>query len=222
MKALWLFTFLFLACGTAQSQGLRVLPVQIRGGQGFPAAIQFYCTENYGRSNCQNDISNLRRVLAHYPVEQLGSWSFILASSEEWEPLMTRLRLPLHSPAFSLLAGNKTVISQALFTAPVDRRAELMRLFGVSSDQLLDLAIAHELAHAFCHELSEVTALAYGELFRAGHPPNCTTRKRPWRPAAGENAMAEFLANSLPAAPADNNSVVSRQEHPPERGSAAH
>jgi hypothetical protein len=81
VKALWLFTFLFLACGTAQSQGLRVLPEQIRGDQGFPAAIQFYCTENYPRSECQNDISLLRRVLARYPMEKVGSWSYILARS---------------------------------------------------------------------------------------------------------------------------------------------
>lgn len=222
MKALWLFTFLFLACGTAQSQGLHVLPVQIRGGQGFPAAIQFFCTENYSRSECQNDISNLRRALAHYPVEKLGSWSFILASSDEWEPLMVRLRLPLQSPAFSLLTGNKTVISQALFTSPVDRRAELMRWFGVSSDQLLDLAIAHELAHAFCHELSEVTAFAYGEQFRAGHPPNCMLRKGPQRSAGSENSIAALVANSLPAAPAENNGVVVSPEHPPQRGSPAH
>lgn len=222
MKALWLFTFLFLACGTAQSQGLRVLPVQIRGGQGFPAAIQFYCTENYPRSDCQNDIFNLRGVLAHYPVEKLGSWSFILASSEEWEPLMTRLRLPLHSPAFSFLAGNKTVFSQALFSSPVDRRAELMRLFGVPSDQLLDLATAHELAHAFCHELNEATASVYRDQLRAGHLPNCMVRERHRSTVERENSIMTLLANSLPAAPAQSNGVDSRPDQPFGRESVVH
>jgi hypothetical protein len=222
VKAVWLFTFLFLACGTALGQGLHVLPVQIRGDQGFPAAIQFYCTENYPRAECQNDISNLRRVLAHYPLEKLGSWSFILGSSDEWEPLMTRLRLPLHCPAFSLLVGNKTVFSQTLFTSPVDRRAELMRLFGVPADQLLDLAIAHELVHVFCHELSEASASVYGEQLRAGHPPNCMAREGSRKSAGSENSMAEFIANSLPASPAQNNAVVSSPDQPPRRDSPVH
>ena len=222
MKALWLFTFLFLACGSALGQGLHVLPVQIRGDQGFPAAIQFYCTENYPRAECQNDISILSRVLAHYPLEKLGAWSFILGSSDEWEPIMTRLRLPLHCPAFSLLGGNKTVFSQTLFTSPVDRRAELMRLFGVPSDQLLDLAIAHELAHVFCGELGEASASAYGEQFRAGHPPNCMLRERPRKSAESKHSIAAFIANSLPASPVQNDVVVSSPEQPPRRDSPVH
>jgi hypothetical protein len=214
VKALWLFTFLFLACGTAQSQGLRVLPVQIRGGQGFPAAIQFYCTENYPRSECQNDISLLRRVLARYPMEKVGSWSYILASSAEWEPLTARLRLPLHCPAFSVLAGNKTVFSQALFTSPADRRAELMRSFEVPSDQLLDLAVAHELAHAFCHELSEATASAYGEQLRAGNPPNCRAREGHRSRAGRESSITSFIPDSVLAAPVQTIGVVASPEQP--------
>jgi hypothetical protein len=215
VKALWLFTFLFLACGTAQSQGLRVLPVQIRGGQGFPAAIQFFCTENLDRNDCQNDIFILRRLLAHYPLEKLGSWSFILASSGEWEPLMTRLRLPLQCPSFSSLGGSKTLFSQILFTSPVDRRAELMRSFGVPSDQLLGLAIAHELAHALCHDLSEATASAYGEQLRAGQLPGCVAREKARRSAGVDYSISALVASPLPVSPARASGAPSSPHQPP-------
>ncbi|MGB7846966.1 MAG: hypothetical protein WBL63_15230 [Candidatus Acidiferrum sp.] len=193
MKAQWLFTFLFLACGTANCQSLRVLPVQIRGGQGFPAAIQFYCTENYSREDCKNDISILKRTLAHYPVEKLGSWSFILASSGEWEPLVRRLRLSSQSPAFTMLGLHTSVFSQDLYSASLDRRVELRESFGVPLDQLLDFAVAHELGHALCHEHNEDKAVSYGEQLRDGHPPACTLREGPRSTAGSESSILGFV-----------------------------
>ena len=165
--------FLFLACGTAYCHTLRVLPVQIRGDQSFPAAIQFFCTENCSRDDCKNDIFILRQSLARYPLDKLGSWSFVLASSDEWEPLMTRLRLPPRSPVFSMLGRNTTIFSRILFSASADRRAELLKTYGVPISQLLDLAISHELGHAFCHELDEAQATSNAEQLRAGHFPRC-------------------------------------------------
>jgi hypothetical protein len=173
VKALWLFTILFLACGSAHSQSLRVLPVQIRGGPKVPAAIQFFCTENYNRQDCQNDISRLRLTLARYPLERLGPWSFVLASSDEWVPLMARLRLPAQAPAFSALGKDMTVLDQSMFSGPVDRRAELSRLFGVSMPRLIDLAVSHELGHAFCKELDERKTAFFADSLRAGEAPAC-------------------------------------------------
>jgi len=165
LKPIGLFTFLFLACGTAYCQSLRGLPVQIRGDQSFPAAIQFFCTENYSRNDCQNDIFILRQSLARYPLDKLGSWSFVLASSDEWEPFMTRLRLPPRNPVFSMLGRNTTIFSRILFSASADRRAELLKTYGVPISQLLHLAISHE--------LDEAHATSNGEQLRAGHVPQC-------------------------------------------------
>jgi hypothetical protein len=64
-------------------------------------------------------------------------------------------------------------MSQILFSGPVDQRAELMKLFRISLDQLLDLAITHELGHAFCREFDEGKATVYGEQLRAGQTPTC-------------------------------------------------
>lgn len=198
MKAVGLFTILFLACGTAQSQSLRVLQVQIRGGQGFPAAIQFYCTEKYSRNDCQNDIFILRQKLGRYPLEKLGNWSFIVASNKEWEAMMTQLDLPADSPVFSALKGNMTVVSQTLFSGPVDRRAEMMKWFRVPLDQLLDLAVAHELGHALCRERDEGKASVYGEQLRAGQSPACRRGEKHRRRDGNERSIttlsvADFL-----------------------------
>jgi hypothetical protein len=212
VKAFGLFTFLFLACGTANSQGLRVLPVQVRGGQEFPAAIQFFCTENYRRKDCKNDIFILSQALAHYPLDKLGSWSFILASSDEWEPLMSRLRLPADSPAFSMLGGNTTVFSQVLYSAPADQRAELMKAFGVPLNQLLELAVAHELEHALCHELSEAKAFSYGEQLRAGHQIGCTVSEGHRAIAGGKSSIAAFVTKLCLPAPKRKPGVAGNLE----------
>lgn len=173
MKAIWLLTILFLACGTAHGQSLRVLPVQVPGDRGFPAAIQFYCTEKYSRNACQNDIFILRQTLGHYPLEGLGRWCFVLASVEEWDAAINQLHLPPESPAFSSLNANLTVIAQTVFSGPIDRRAELMKRFRAPLAELLNIAISHELGHVLCRELDEGKAEIYGQEVRRGKYPTC-------------------------------------------------
>ena len=200
MKAVGLLTILFLACGTVQGQSLRVLSVEIHGGQRSSAAIQFYCTERYSRTACQNDIPILNQKLGHYSLDKLGPWTFVLASSGEWESIMSQLNLPVDSPVFSALKGHITVISQALFSGPADRRAELERLFRVPLDQLLDLAITHELGHAFCQELDEGKSTVYGEQLRAGLRPSCEAAG-PRRPmtATNQNSLTTFSSANVTA-----------------------
>jgi hypothetical protein len=194
VKAVGLFAILFLACGSVQGQSLRVLPVQIRGGQGFPAAIQFYCTEKYIRTDCQNDISTLTQKLGHYSLEKLGSWSFVLAASDDWESIMNQIHLPADSPVFSALKAHLTVMSQTLFSGPADRRAEMMRLFRLPLDQLVDLAITHEFGHALCQELDEGKATVYGEQLRAGQTPTCEPFEKRQAKAANEAPFSVLSA----------------------------
>lgn len=216
LKPIGLFTFLFLACGTAYCQSLRVLPVQIRGDQSFPAAIQFFCTENYSRNDCQNDIFTLRQSLARYPLDKLGSWSFVLASSDEWEPLMTRLRLPPRSPVFSMLGRNTTIFSRILFSASADRRAELLKAYGVPISELLDLAISHELGHAFCHELDEAQATSNAEQLRAAHLPQCKLHevRRSMRVDDDNSSFTTLPTAALFIAPAQTPPAIASSDPP--------
>lgn len=195
MKALGLFTILFLACGTANGQSLRT--VQVRGAKGIPAAIEFYCTEKYSRPDCKNDISHLLVTLSHYGLAKLGPWSFVIASAEEWQDTLDRLHLPPQTQAFSALKGKMTVLSQTLLSGKVDRRAELMRLYHAGADQLLELAIAHELGHAFCRETDEAVATAYGELLRAGIFVGCRPRSAPRQLAQTESAITTLSAKRI-------------------------
>jgi hypothetical protein len=215
LKPIGLFTFLFLACGTAYCQSVRVSPVQIRGDRGFPAAIQFFCTENYSRDDCKNDIFILRQSLARYPLDKLGAWSFVLASSDEWEALMTRLRLPPRSPVFSMLGRNTTIFSRILFPASADRRAELLKTYGVPVSQLLDLAISHELGHAFCHELDEAQATSSAEQLRAGHLPQCKLHSARHSKRADDTSSCTTLPTAaLFIAPAQTPPAMASSEPP--------
>jgi len=206
VKAVGLFTILFLACGTANGQSLRTFSVQVRGAKGIPAAIEFYCTEKYSRPDCKNDISHLLVTLSHYGLEKLGAWSFVVESTGEWQNTLERLHLPPQTQAFSALKDKMTVLSQSLFSGKLDRRAELMRLYHVGADQLLEVAIAHELGHAFCREMDEVAATAYGELLRAGVFVGCrprSTRHERSQTAPGITALSEKRIVELQAGIAD-------------------
>ena len=100
-----------------------------------------------------------------------------MVSIEEWDATANRLHLPPERPVFSSLKANTTFIAQLLFSGPVDRRAELLKLFRVPWDQLLSLAMSHELGHALCHESDEGTAAVYGEQVLAGKFPACGHRE---------------------------------------------
>jgi len=223
VKAIGLFAILFLACGTVQSQSLRVLPVQIRGGQGFPAAIQFYCTEKYSRADCQNDIFVLSRNLGRYSLEKLGPWTFVLASSDEWESIMTQLHLPKVSPVFSALKSHITVMSQTLFSGPADQRVELAERFRSPLDRLLDLAITHELGHAFCQERDEGKATVYGEQLRAGQTPTCEAAGSHHEIAAtNQESLTTISSADMIALQGQKNSDAPASASPSPPGKAPH
>jgi len=54
-----------------------------------------------------------------------------------------------------------------------ERRAELIRQWSLGMDDLLKLAVTHELGHALCDEKNEKKADAYGEELRKGVTVSC-------------------------------------------------
>jgi hypothetical protein len=172
MKPSLLIAVLFAACA-AQTQTLRVVPIDLEGPAQTSKNAQFFCTQDYNRDECRQHALDLRRVLMTYPLERLGVWSFALVPSDKWKDLVRALGGPTHSPAFTIFEQRTTVMESSLFSATATRSAEFLRVFGVTGKALLDLAVNHELGHCVCHDQDEWKADDYGRELRKGKTPGC-------------------------------------------------
>ena len=161
MKPSLLIAVLSAACA-AQTQTLRVVPVHPEGTGQTTESVHFFCTQDYNRDACHQHALELRRVLLSYPLERLGTWSFALVPSEKWKDLIRALGGPTHSPAFTIFEQRTTVMESSLFSATATRSAEFRRVFGVTGEALLELAVNHELGHGICEERDERRADDYG------------------------------------------------------------
>jgi hypothetical protein len=134
---------------------------------------EFRCHTGYPIAECQKDILHLKSILIRYPVEALGHWTWVLVRSQDWKPISRRLRLNPDSPAFSAMEQRETFLEEALFLHDPERIADLMKEWQQSMPNLLELAVSHELGHAFCAEPNEVAADRFGEQLRKGLAPRC-------------------------------------------------
>ncbi len=133
----------------------------------------FHCHTGYSLAQCQKDIIRLKSVLTRYPIEQLGHWTWVLVPSQDWKLISRSLGLNPASPAFSALEPRETFLEEALFVHDPERTAELMKQWERSMPALLELAVSHELGHAFCRASNEATANRVGEELRNGISPRC-------------------------------------------------
>jgi hypothetical protein len=172
MKNSWLAVVLVAALGS-QAQSLRAVSVNIPEKAGFPAAISFFCSQSYERDACRKDVLAVRVLLAAYPVDRLGQWTFLLVPSDQWKPLVGSLGGDAASPAFTVLERRTTVLEQALFSGSPVRELELLKRFGAMRDGLMQLAISHELGHAICSEANEARADEYGHELREKKSTTC-------------------------------------------------
>jgi hypothetical protein len=103
-----------------------------------------------------------------------------LVPSDKWKDLIRALGGPTHSPAFTIFEQRTTVMESSLFSATATRSAEFRRVFGVTGDALLELAVNHELGHCACPDQNERKADDYGRELRKGKIPDCgrTSRRR--------------------------------------------
>lgn len=173
MKPSLLIAVLFAACA-AQTQTLRVVPVDLEGTVQTTKNVQFFCTQDYNHDACHQHALELRRVLMSYPLERLGTWSFALVPSDKWKDLIGVLGGPTHSPAFTIFEQRTTVMESSLFSATATRSAEFRRVFGVTGEALLELAVNHELGHGICQERDERRADAYGRELLQAKAVDCT------------------------------------------------
>lgn len=138
----------------------------------------FHCHTGYPLAQCQEDIIQLKRILAHYPIEELGHWTWVLVRTQDWKPISRVLRLDPDSPAFTALEPRETFLEEALFVHDPQRTAELMHEWVRSMPQLLEFAVSHELGHAFCEETNEAAADRFGAELRKGLLPRCEIAKK--------------------------------------------
>ena len=142
----------------------------------------FYCHTGYTPADCRQEIAELKAVLARYPVEELGPWTWVLVRSQDWIPISVLLGLKPESPAFTAVDQRETFLEEALFKREGLRSAELQREWLMPREQLLDLAVTHELGHALCSEPNEALADHFGEELRRGHRaaarPRCAATRQ--------------------------------------------
>jgi len=137
----------------------------------------FYCHAGYNLADCRQEVAELKTILARYPAEELGPWTWVLVRSQDWVPISVLLGLKPESPAFTAVDQRETFLEEALFKRQGLRAAELQREWLMPREQLLDLAVTHELGHALCSEPNEAVADRFGEELRRGHRPHCRSSK---------------------------------------------
>jgi hypothetical protein len=139
-----------------------------------PLATQkFFCRPGYDVYECERRTAQLKAVLIRYQTGAPKHWRWVIVRSEDWQPLVQSLQLDRESPAFTKITERETFLEDALFFAQPGRTDELVRRFRTPFDQLLSLAVSHELAHAICHGGSEAIANRVAEQLRAGKYPDC-------------------------------------------------
>ena len=137
------------------------------------APQHFVCNTGYTPDRCHKDIAVLRKALDKYSVGQLGEWTWVLVRSSDWKDIKAARGLDPNSPAFTYLAGKKTFVEEALVTPVPERAGLLLTKWGMSMENLLDFAIAHELGHALCNEKDESKVERVARLLREKKPAAC-------------------------------------------------
>ena len=164
--------FLILAVQLAASQTVP-LTNPAKGDIPQSAPQHFVCNTGYSAQQCHEQMSVLRPLLDRYGAGGLGDWTWVLVKSDDWKALQRQHRMDPDSPAFTVLDRRETFFEEALVSPVTTRRVELVRQWSLGMDELLRLAVTHELGHALCNEKNERKADAYGEELRKGQPVQC-------------------------------------------------
>jgi hypothetical protein len=155
---------------------LLVAPVQLlrpARAQGQATKQHFVCNVGYTSQECAVDMAVLRRALAKYPVEALEDWTWVLVRPEDWKRILLDRGFDPNNPAFSYLPARETFLDGALVAKVSSRGVELSELWHMSVEDLLDLAVRHELGHALCNEKGEAKADRVARLLHTGQAPTC-------------------------------------------------
>jgi len=131
------------------------------------------CNVGYTPQECQVASTVVRKALARYPAEALGEWTWVLVRTEDWKQIMSERRVDPNVPAFSYLPKRETFLDGSLVVRASIHGTELRAIWHMPVEDLLDLAIRHELAHALCNERDETKADRASSALRNGTPLSC-------------------------------------------------
>jgi len=133
----------------------------------------FACNVGYTPRECQVAMTVLRKTLERYHVEELGEWTWVLVRTKDWKQLLLERRFNPNHPAFSYLPKLETFLDGALVVRSSIRGVELSAIWHMAIEDLFDLAIRHELAHALCNDPDETKAERAAIALKNGAPLSC-------------------------------------------------
>ena len=136
----------------------------------------FVCS--YTPRECQAAMTVLGKTLERYHGEGLGEWTWVLVRTEDWKRLLAERRFDPNHPAFSYLPKRETFLDGALVVRSPIRGVELSAMWHMAIEDLFDLAIRHELAHALCNDPDETKAERAAIALKNGAPLSCRIIER--------------------------------------------
>jgi hypothetical protein len=117
----------------------------------------------YPSVKCVRDLQRLLLLLEKYNASSLGEWQWVVVSRPEWKPFCISLGVDFTPPAMTSFLDRQTFLDEALFELDLTRAKELLRRFGLPWNELLPLALTHELGHAVCRDTAEARAEFFAE-----------------------------------------------------------
>jgi hypothetical protein len=139
-------------------------------------ARHFVCDTGYTLKQCDEELVVLKKALAKYPIPELGEWTWVLVRSEYWKLILTTQTLNPGIPALTDPASRATFFDDALVTGASGRMSELMAIWHMGRESLIDFAIRHELGHAFCNDVNETDADRVARLLEQKKPISCKSK----------------------------------------------
>ena len=149
-----------------------LLPTALRAQTQAPVQ-HLECNLGYTLQECQVATVLLRKALAQYPVDSLGEWTWVLVRPQDWKRILSAKGFDPNDPAFSSLTKRKTFLDGSLLERASRRGMELRLKWHMPIEELLDLSIRHELAHALCNERNEIKAERVAMALRDGATLSC-------------------------------------------------
>jgi TPR repeat protein len=161
---------------------------------------RFVCHTGYTPKQCEVTVAVLRRALALYPASVPVDWTWVVVRTEDWKRLLLDRGFNPDNPAFTYLPKRETFLDGALLTKVSTRGVQLSLAWHMPIEELLDLAVRHELVHALCSERNETRTDLGAVALKNGTSLHCeapvvTTENRTRNQGQGRKRETQILAS---------------------------